>query len=357
MKPSPDEQLAQILVNYSVAVKKGEKVVITASPQGMPLARQVYRLCLQKGAYPHLNFSPEDLDFLFYRYASLTHLKRKPEVALFLARWADKFIRIVTDLNPRQLASVPPRKITLRTKAYEPVKKIMLSKKWVLTYYPTHSLAQTAGLSLEELREIYFKACLQDWKKIKKQLLKIKSLLDNAPKVEVKGEKTHLTFSLTGRFACAAAGEYNMPDGEVFAAPNEDSVEGEIFFDLPSLYQGKIVEKVFLVFKKGQVVKATAERGEEVLKAALATDAGARRLGEFALGANFGISRVMLNTLFDEKIGGTIHLALGNAYPEKEGGGRNHSAIHWDLVKDMRKKGSLVSVNGRPLLKEGRFLL
>ena len=148
-----------------------------------------------------------------------------------------------------------------------------------------------------------------------------------------------------------------MPDGEVFGAPNDNSAEGQVYFDLPSLRSGHIVKGVTLVFKKGQVIKASAQTGNKYLKASLKTDAGAKRLGEFAIGANYGIKRPMLNTLFDEKIGGTIHMALGSAFPDKEGGGINKSAIHWDLVKSMKSKTSQVLVNGKPILKAGSLIV
>ncbi|MBU1931167.1 aminopeptidase [Patescibacteria group bacterium] len=350
-------KLAKILTQYSVEVKSNDKVIISCSPKGLVLAKVIYRLCLQVGAFPHLLFAPENLDWLFFNSAQPKHLTKKPEVGLFLANWADKFIRIVTNLNDRQLAQIKAQKIMTYTKSREPIKNIMLKKPWVLTYYPTQSMAQTAGLSLEELEKIYFQACLQDWSKMKQRLSKLKKRFDQVDQVTILGKHNRLTFSLKGRLAQAAAGKYNMPDGEVFAAPIDDSAEGEIFFDLPSLYQGKIVERVRLTFKKGRVIKATADRGQKFLDKALATDAGARRLGEFAIGTNYGIKQAMLNTLFDEKIGGTIHLALGNAYLDKEGGGTNKSAIHWDLVKDMRQPNAKVLFDGKPVLVNGKILV
>lgn len=350
-------KLAQILTDYSIKVKTDENILISCSTGGLPLARQIYKLCLEKGAYPQLNLSPENWDYLFYTTALKKHLTHKPEISLFLAKWADKFIRIVSETNSRQLANIDPKKVLARIKASEPVRKIMLQKPWILTYYPTASLAQAAGMSEEELVKVYFDACLQDWPAMAKKLRKLKSRFDKTNRVQIKGLKTNLAFSLKGRLAEAAAGEHNMPDGEVFACPLEKSVEGKVYFDLPSLYQGKIVEGVSLEFKKGRVITALAKRGNEVLQKALKTDAGAKRFGEFAIGTNYGIKKPMLNTLFDEKIGGTIHLALGNAYPDKEGGGKNRSAIHWDLVKDTRLKDSLVLFDGTPVLKSGQILV
>lgn len=353
-----DVKLARILADYSVAVKKGDKVLISANEAAKPLAQAVYQRCLLVGAFPHLIFSPGDLDYFFFKNASQAQLNKKPEIGLFLAQWADKFIRLFSANNNSELKSIDPKRLMQAAKAQEPVKKIMLKKPWVLTEYPSLSMAQTAGLSLSQLEELYFKACLQDWPAVGRKLTNLKRRLDNAKKIEVIGPQTHLTLSFTNRYFAICDGKFNLPDGEIFSAPVESKVDGEVYFDLPSLRSGNVVEKVRLTFRAGRVVKATAAKGERYLKAALASDAGAKRLGEFAIGANYGIKRPMLNTLFDEKIGGTVHMALGSSYPDlKDGGGKNQSSLHWDLVKTMTAKESKVLVNGRPVLAAGKLLV
>ncbi len=351
------KQLAKILVNYSVKVKKTDKVLISANQSAWPLAKEVYKLSLKKGAYPYTIYNPQDLDYFFFNNASQAQLTKKPDIAIFLANWADKLIRLYSAKNNRSLASINPPKLMLSAKTNKPVKDIMLKKPWVLTEFPSESMAQSAGMSLDELENLYFKACLQDWAKIGLKLKKLQKRLDNAKKVEVKGYKTNLTLSFTNRYFETCSGTHNMPDGEVFGAPVDHSTEGQVFFDLPSLRSGHVVKGVSLTFKKGQVTKASAQTGNKYLQAALKTDAGAKRLGEFALGANYGIKKPMLNTLFDEKIGGTIHMALGSAFPEKQGGGINKSAIHWDLVKSMKSKNSVVLVNQKPILKAGKLIV
>lgn len=350
-------KLAKLMVDYSVRVKAQDKVLISANPDAWPLAKQIYQLCLQKNAFPHLTYQPDDLDFLFFKHARRTHLTRKPDIALYLANWADKFIRLFSEKNNRSLANINPKNLLMRDKTHQPVKDIMLQKPWVFTQFPSQSLAQSASISLEEMENIYFRACLQDWSKISRQLKKLKTKLDNAKKVEIIGNKTQLQLSFTGRFFQVADGHYNLPDGEVFGAPLDTSANGHIFFDQPSLRSGKLVEGVYLVFKQGKVVKAKADKGNQYLQTALKIDAGARRLGEFALGTNYDLKQTFLNTLFDEKIGGTIHLALGSAYPEKEGGGTNKSAIHWDLIKTMKTKQSQVLVNSKPILHQAKLLV
>ena len=198
---------------------------------------------------------------------------------------------------------------------------------------------------------------MQDWPQIKKDLKKLKKILDNAEEIRILGKKTNLVLSFTGRRFAIASGEYNMPDGEIFGAPLVKSVEGEVYFDFPSLREGKEVKDIFLKFKKGKVIDFKASSGKKFLEKILKTDKGVKFIGELGIGVNYKIKRFMGNTLFDEKIGGTIHLALGSSYSEKEGGGKNRSAIHWDLIKDMRKIGSKIFVNKNLVFKEGKILV
>jgi len=351
-------KLSQVLVNHSIKVKPKEKILITAySYKALPLAKECYKLCLTKGAFPKIDVAVDGLDYFFYTHANKFQLEQPPDIALYLANWADKFIRIAADVNDRELADIDPKKIMLRSKIAEPVKNVILKKPWILTDYPTNSMAQTAGMSLEALEDFYFTACLQDYNAMDKVMRRLKAVMDKGSVIEVVGDKTHLKLGVKGRLAKTCSAEFNIPDGEVYLAPLEKTVEGHIYFEFPSLRQGNEVQDVRLEFKQGKVVKASASKNAAYLNAALDTDQGSRYLGEFSFGVNYGITKGMLNTLFDEKIGGTIHMALGSAYFEKEGGGTNKSALHWDLVKDMRKKGSVVTIDGKPVLKEGKLLV
>lgn len=352
-----NKKLAKILVDYSVKVKAKDKVLINCSSlEGLALAKEVYKQVLLKKALPHLELSSGDLSYFYFKNINKQQLQAKPEIGLFLAQWADKVINIVAEKNNRQLTNIKSQKILLKAKMNKPIQDIILRKPWVLTYYPTASLAQSASLSLEEMENFYFKACLRDWKQEFKKMEKLKKILDGAKKIEIIGEKTHLFLSFINRTFAICSANYNMPDGEIFSCPLETKTEGKIYFDFPSLRQGKEVKGASFVFKNGKVVQFSALENEEFLKESLTIDKGAKTLGEFALGTNYDIKRFMHNTLFDEKIGGTIHLALGNAYPKDEpGGGKNKSAIHWDFVKDMRKKGSKVIVDGKLILKDGKI--
>lgn len=352
------QKLAKILVGYSLKVKKEEKVLIECSDAvGLPLAKEVYKEILLREAYPFLFLAVEELNYFFYQNASPKQLHQKPEIMAYIIKWMDKSVKIRATKNERELSNVPSLKLLERQKTLKPLIDESLKKPWVLTYFPSFSLAQTAAMSLEEFEDIYFSACFQNWQKIRQKLEKIKKIMDNAHKVQIVGKQTDLTFSLKGRLAKVCAGEYNMPDGEIYAAPLEKTLEGKIYFEFPSLRDGKIVREIQLFFKNGRVVKAKAAENEAYLKYVLRVDKGASYVGEFAFGANYGFKTITGNTLFDEKIGGTIHLALGRAYKEKEGGGRNYSLIHWDLIKDMRPKGSKVIIDNKLVLENGRLII
>ena len=233
----------------------------------------------------------------------------------------------------------------------------IIEKDWVLTYYPTDAMAQNSGMSLSELMKFYFKSTLIDYKEMEKKQKKLARRIDNGNTVHIVGYKTDLTLSIKGRTGHICAGQRNVPDGEVFTGPVEDATEGHIYFEYPGLYSGKEIHGIFLEFKKGKVVKATSESNESELEKVLTTDPGAKRLGEFAVGTNYGIKNFMKEILFDEKIGGTVHLALGRSYNDPTGWGKNESAIHWDIIKEMRKNGAYVEIDGKKVLENGKLLV
>jgi len=354
-----DFKLACVMLDHSVAIKPKEKVLITTSDLGIPLAKAVYIETLKRGAYPMLDISTSGMDYEFYNLANDWQLLHVPtEVVKAKVAWADAYVRIVADDNLRSLSQIDPRKMTERSKLIRPLMDPMIdSDRWILTYYPTDAMAQEAGMSLSALRDFYFESVLVDYKKMERELKSLEKIMDQGNMIHVVGRMTDLHVSISGRLAQACFGERNIPDGECFLAPVTDGVNGEVYFELPTLAYGHEVAGIHLEFKNGKVINAKAERGEEALLKMLETDPGAKYLGEFAIGANFKITRGMLNTLFDEKIGGTIHMALGRAYKEKRGGGENESAIHWDIVKDMRTPGSVLTIDDKVVLKEGRLLV
>jgi len=354
-----DFELARVLVNHSVKVEPREKVLITVSEDGMPLGKAVFLEVLKKGAYPLFDIEVPSMSYGFYKQANDWQLSYIPEeIVKTKVAWADAYIRIYSEFNSRELSQIDPARMAIRAKLSRPLMDPMIdSERWVLTYYPTAAMAQEAGVSLEWLREFYFNSCLVDYEKMGHELNSLEKIMDGGSEIHVVGKMTDLHVNIKGRLAEACSGECNIPDGECFLAPVTDGVNGEVYFELPTLAYGKEVSGIHLEFKNGKVINASAERGDEALQKMLNTDPGARYLGEFAIGANYNIKQAMLNTLFDEKIGGTIHMALGRAYKSKRGGGENESAIHWDIVKDMRTEGSTLTIDGKEILKNGKLLI
>lgn len=354
-----DFALAKVLIDHSLSIKAKEKVLITVSESGMPLAKAVYLEVLQRGAYPLFDIEATGMGYGFYKAANEWQLSYIPEAIIKTkVAWADAYVRIYSEFNSRELAQIDPAKIAVRSKLLRPLMDPMIdSDRWILTYYPTPAMAQEAGVSYDWLREFYFGACLVDYAKMERELKGLEKLMDEGKEIHVIGKMTDLRVNIEGRLAQACYGERNIPDGESFLAPVTNGVNGEVYFDLPTLAYGQEVSGIHLEFKGGKVINASAERGEAALLRMLETDPGAKYLGEFAIGANFNIKQAMLNTLFDEKIGGTIHMALGRAYKDRRGGGENESAIHWDIVKDMRLPGSVLTIDGKVVLKEGKLLI
>lgn len=353
-----DYQLARVMLDHSVKVKAKEHVLIVTDDLGLPLAKAVYSEMVKRGAFPILDIAASGLAYSFYSQADEWQLGYVPDSVIRAKYdWADAYVRIVADENLRELASIDTTILSKRGKLMRPYSEIMLKKRWILTYYPTGAMAQEAQMSLEEMRNFYFDACLVDYDGMQKRLKKLEKVMDEGKLVHVVGRMTDLWVNIEGRLAQECSAECNIPDGECFLAPVTKGVNGEVYFDLPTLAYGHEVSGIHLEFKDGKVIKATAERGEEALLKMLDTDEGAKYLGEFAIGANFNITKGMMNTLFDEKIGGTIHMALGMAYKDKRGGGENDSGIHWDLVKDMRLPGSVLTIDDKVVLKEGKLLV
>jgi aminopeptidase len=279
----------------------------------------------------------------------------------------DANIMIWTDVNTKQLTNADPTKQSRRAVARRPLFERLLERaarkelRWSGTIHPTQAFAQDAEMSLREFEDFVYKASLvhepdpiSAWKEVSKEQQRVTDWLNKAREIHVVGSDTDLKLEVTGRNGINCDGHENFPDGEIFTGPIEESMNGHIRYTYPACLHGREVEDVQLQFKDGKVVKATAAKNEEFLLKMLETDEGARYVGEFAFGTNPGIQRFTKNTLFDEKIGGTIHIAIGTGYPES--GSKNKSAIHWDMVCDLRKGGE-VRVDGTLFLKDGKLLI
>ncbi len=368
-----DERLAAILVDYSCEVKPGDRVALYGSPEAEPLMRSLYRRVLRAGGHPYpfmgyeVYLSYGGFDDIFFREASdhqLQHVYRTEEM---VRAQFEAMVVINSKRNTRSLSGVDPERQRLRNAAYRDVMKAYRERsargelKWVVTMYPTRAHAQDAELSQQEFADFLYGACYADrengvemWQRIEREQAALVDHLAGKREIEVKGANVDLRLSIHGRRFLNSAGHKNMPDGEIYTSPVEDSVEGWVRFTYPAVRYGVPVEGIELHFEQGEVVRATAEKNEAFLQRMLETDAGARYIGEFAIGTNEQIERFTSNLLFDEKIGGTFHLAVGSGFPEA--GSRNESAIHWDMISDLSQDGE-VWVDGELFYQQGRFLV
>ncbi len=359
------ENLAKLCAEYSVEVKPKEKVFIRGNVLSSPLIKELYRQCLLRGAYPTVMPSL-DVEYIFLKYAKEDQLKFVPPVLRFLSKEADVHISILCEPNPKGLTNINPERISTVRASRKEIMDTFLRRssqgelKWVLLPYPINNQAQEAAMSLEEYEDFVFSSCLVDkkdplgqWKKIDKKQEKICAFLNQVNKIRIVGEDTDLLLMVKNRKWINCSGKLNMPDGEVFTGPVENSANGTIRFTYPGIVAGREVEDITVTFKDGKAVKATAVKGDELLQQMLKIK-GADRIGEIAIGTNYGITQFTKNMLFDEKMGGTIHMALGASYPES--GGLNKSAIHWDIVKDMRKEAEIYADN-KLFYKNGKFLI
>ena len=333
---------ADILVNYSLKVKKGEKILIQSDFLSKPLVLELYKKLIQKGASEvRISFGQADFQEIFFKYSSSSQRKSFSKISMYEIKNVDCWIGILSPENTRALSSIDPKLISERALVTKKVSDWRVEKtRWVISIFPTHSLAQEANMSLNEYEDFVFSS-INDvvWGLLKEKQTKIKKLLDKTKLVKIVNRDTNLTFSIEGRKAESCSGEFNMPDGEVFTSVVENSVNGFITFSYPAIYLGREFENVRLEFKNGKVIKATSSKNEKDLNKILDTDRGARFVGEFGIGTNYKIKKFTKEILFDEKIGGTIHLALGKGF--KETLSKNNSSIHWDMICDLRSGGAL----------------
>jgi aminopeptidase len=350
------QQLADILVSYSTATQPGDRVFITMMEvETLPLTRAVYSAAVRAGAKPYVEFQSAYLDRELLRHGSEEQLDWLPEIPAYAMEWADVYIGLRGASNPHEFDDISSARIAAFRRTAGRISAMRTEQtRWVLVRVPNAAFAQQAKTSLDEIMTFFFDATLRDWDAEAARYRELQEVFAAATTVRIVGEGTDLTFSTAGRSYVAEDGHINMPGGEIFTAPVENSAEGEIYFEFPGVFAGRLMEGIRLRFADGQVVEASAESNESFLHDLLQMDEGASRIGEFGVGTNFGIQRFTQDILFDEKIGGTVHLALGRAYAEC--GGSNFSALHWDIIKDLRQTGA-VYLDGRKVLEKGRFLI
>ena len=354
-----DERLAayaELLVGRCARVEAGWQVALFAAPAAEPLVDEVLRLLARRGAYA-LRRTTWPYEMAWLREAPEELVDALPPIELHTVREIDAVIAIEAPRNTREASDVPPERLAAVRRARRPFLDRISAHEipWVSCQYPTPALAQDAGMSVEAFEDFLLGACLLDWDALGEEMRGYAARLDEAEEVRIVGAGTDLTLSIAGRRAIVSDGRRNMPDGEFFYAPVEDSAEGTITFgEFPSEQGGRVIRGIRLRFEAGRVVEADAETEAAYLHELLDTDEGARRLGELGIGCNPGITRYLMNTLFDEKMVGTVHLALGNSYTAA--GGTNESVIHWDIVKDLRAGGRLYA-DGELVQEDGRWLV
>lgn len=374
------EKLAQVLVHYSTQVQPGQLVRIMGDPVAMPLLEAVYEQVVQAGAHPVFRCVPGSLQDLFFEYASEEQLRYVSALSLEEINTIDVSIGLWADTNTKNLSRVDPKKQGIASASRRPVMDIFMKRsaaaddpqahpgvkplRWVGTQYPTEASAQDAEMSLRQYADFVFAAGYLDqedsvaqWQRIKQRQQQVTDYLNGKKLVHFQAEGTDLQVNVEGMKWINCCGEANFPDGEVFTGPNleapDGGVNGVVRYSFPAVHHGREVHDIELTFERGRIVEAVASKNQDFLLAMLDQDPGARRLGEIAIGTNYHITEYSKNTLFDEKIGGTFHAAVGEGYPET--GNHNKSGLHWDMVCDLRDNGT-ITVDGEVISKNGRFV-
>jgi aminopeptidase len=358
LRPDPDA-FAALLCDWCLEAAEGQQVLVRSTTLAAPLLAALQRALLERGAWPLLRPELPGQQEGFFAAAHDRHLDTVPDAERAVAESVDAFLSIQAPANTRALAGVDPHAQARYRTANRPLQDIRLSKRWAISLWPTEAQAQEAGMGLDAFAAFAERALFLDrpdpagaWRDLRAFQQGLIDRLRDAEELHIEAEGTDLRLRVAGRTWVNSDGRRNMPSGEVFTGPHEDSATGTIRFTVPSGPGGVDVAGVELRFEDGVVVEARAERGQDYLEATLDADAGARRLGEIGIGTNAGIDRAVGSILLDEKMGGTVHLALGRSYPET--GGVNESSVHWDLICDLREGGTL-RAGGAIIQRDGTF--
>lgn len=362
------QKFAQILVDYSTAVKPGERVAITATTEAVPVVRELFALILQRGAYPHVLLDLPDQEELYFANASDEQLDFIPTFHKIAFDEFDVLLKIRSETNTRALTNVSPERLARRQKGIAPLLAAQMQRganrslRWMATLFPTRAYAMEAGMGYEEYQNFFYNACKADaatpdpvagWLEVKARQQMYIDRIQGHDQVKLRGPNVDLTLSIKDRKFVNACGLVNLPDGEIYTGPVEHSANGWVRYTYPAVYQGQVVSGIELTFKDGKVVQASARENQALLLRILDSDPGARYLGEFAIGTNFQIDRFTHNILLDEKIGGSFHMAVGAGYPET--GSLNKSAVHWDMICDMRQDSEIL-LDGEVVYRNGVFI-
>lgn len=359
-------KLAKLLVNYSTGIKKDDIVFICADEVATPWVIEVAKEAIKLGAHVEYRLESEEVSEVKLKYANEEQLKQGNLIYETLLQKADVWLTAWGGRNTRSLSKVDPQKIKLSQQGSSKWKSIYSQRcgdgslRWCGTQYPTYSDAQEASMSISEYEDFVYEAGLLDkedpikeWKRISKEQERWIKYLNTKSDLHIVSDDTDIRVGIKGRKWINCDGKENFPDGEIFTSPIENDINGYIKFSFPGIFMGKQIEGIKLEVKDGKIIKASAEKGEELLKELLETDKGSKFFGEVAIGTNYGIKEFTSNMLFDEKIGGTIHMAIGDSMPEA--GGKNKSSLHWDMLCDMRSNGKIYA-DGEIFYENGKFL-
>ncbi len=366
MSDSRVESFAKILVQYSAHIQPGDRGLLEATTAAEPLVRALYEEVLKAGGHPHLALEFPDFPELYLAAANDEQLDFAPTFLKHAYENFESRIRVHSSANPRALSGIDTRKMARRQKGSASILETQMRRgatgefKWVTTLFPTEGYAMEAQMSKRAYEDFVYRACHANepdpvayWKKVEAEQARLVEYMKPHNLVTLRGPNVDLSLSVRDRVFMNSCGQHNMPDGEIFTGPVEESVTGWVRFTYPAIYNGVAVEGIELTFEKGRVLSAKAEKNQAYLLQMLESDAGARYLGEFAIGTNFEIDRFTGNILFDEKIGGTFHMALGAGYPET--GSKNKSMIHWDMICDMRQDAE-IAADGEVFYRNGQFV-
>lgn len=358
---------AELMLKYSLDLKKGERLLIMGTEAAIEFMKEAYKIAIDMGAKPYIRVEFEDLMEYKMKHGNDEQIEYIPEPDMEAFKTVDAALYLWGETNTRMFNNIDPavmKKRSISRKKWFDIFYGRVDKgelRWAGTLSPTNANAQEAGMSLSEYEEFVYDACgindddpVKKWMEFKEEQDRICSILDTKKTLRIVSKDTDISMSVEGRKWVNCCGHVNMPDGEVFTSPVEDSVNGYIRYSFPGIYLNREVEDITLKFENGKVVEARAAKGEDYLNELLSMDEGARILGEVAVGTNFGIKKFTKNILFDEKLGGTVHLAVGRGFGES--GSKNTSGLHWDMICDM-KDGGKIYADGELIYENGRFII
>ena len=361
MTDEATERWAELLTGYCLGVKPGELVAISSELEARPLIEAAYRAVVRRGGLPLVRLELPGLHSYFLEHATEAQLAQVPQTAFGEAETIDARIRISAETDTRGMTRIDPARQAIFDRARGPLRSVSRRARWVLTQFPTQAYADEAGMPLDAYERYVVSSMFLDqqdpaeaWRALGRRQAGLVRYLSGVSKIRIEAEGTDLSLSVAGRTWINSDGRRNMPSGEVFTGPVEDSAEGRLRCGFPVCRDGRRLEGIELEFHQGVVTSSQADQGEDYLRSMIELDEGSSRLGELGLGLNTGIDRFTGSILYDEKIGGTVHLALGQSYPET--GGTNASALHWDLIVDTRK-GGRITADDRLVMEDGRWLV